>query len=705
MFKKLVFICLVALCTSSNAKEFSSEKFQIVANKLDTKGDIVTAVGDVVIFSPSYYGSAQKVIYDKKKETFEFFDDVLIVKDNSIQAQSEYAFLDNKNDALFQKPTLIFNNKSNLWMNSKDSKKENDIVTLNKSILSSCDCEDPVWSIKSSSTEYNTETKWVNIFNPRLYIKDVPVFYFPYFGFSADNTRRTGLLIPTIGFGSEEGFIYAQPIYFAPSDDYDFEFIPQIRTDRGKGLYSYFRYKPTEESYLRLGAGFFNEKDDYYEEKALDHQNHYGWEIYYTNEKILSDENSQDGLYADIRWLNDFEYRKLEKKGGIDNNHDDEDEKKIESKINYFYNTPEYYGGVYFRYYLDKTLDSNEATMQELPQGQFHKYAKPVLLDDLLYSVDTRYTNYYREDGVTADKYDISVPLSYSISLFDDYLQLNLRNETVLTHYKYDDTDTSLDDGTFIENITSIGVSTDLLKAYDSIIHTVNLSADYVDSATIKDDGDLYGINNDTQELSYFPISKTKRSIELALNQSFYDRDTLKQIINHKLKQSIVFDELDNPELQNMENEIIYNYFYGKLSNKVIYNHQDNAFIENSTSLSFNYDDFGLGLGYYMSKDTPNSGKEDLESYRINANYRISRDYSVGYYTNYNLKENMRSREGVLFSIMDDCWQIDLKYEKEVEAMSSKIYDREEQDMFYIQVLLKPIGGIKQQYTLDKTEE
>ncbi|AXX92458.1 organic solvent tolerance protein [Malaciobacter molluscorum LMG 25693] len=705
MFKKLVFICLVALCTSSNAKELSSEKFQIIANKLDTKGDIVTAIGDVVIFSPSYYGSAQKVVYNKKKETFEFFNDVLIVKDNSIQAQSEYAFLDNKNDALFQKPTLIFNNKSNLWMNSKDSKKQNDIVTLNNSILSSCDCEDPAWSIKSSSTEYNTETKWVNIFNPRLYIKNIPVFYFPYFGFSADNTRRTGLLIPTIGYGSEEGFIYAQPIYFAPADDYDFEFIPQIRTDRGKGLYSYFRYKPTEESYLRLGAGFFNEKDDYYKEKALEHQNHYGWEIYYTNEKILSDENSQDGLYADIRWLNDFEYRKLERKGGVSNSHNDEDEKKIESKINYFYNTPEYYGGVYFRYYLDKTLNSNEKTMQELPQGHFHKYAKPILLDDLLYSIDTRYTNYYRQDGVTANKYDISVPLSYSISLFDDYLQLNLKNETVFTHYKYDDTDSKLEDGTFIENITTVGLSTDLLKAYEDIIHTVNLSANYVDSATIKDDGDLYGINNDTNELSFFPISKTSRSIELALNQSFYDRDTLKQIINHKLKQSIVFDDLDNPELQNMENEIIYNYFYGTISNKVIYNHQDNTFTENSTSLTFNYGDFNLGLGYYMSKDTPNSGKEDLESYRINANYRISRDYSVGYYTNYNLKEDMRSRQGVLFSIMDDCWQIDLKYEKEVEAISSKIYDREEQDVLYVQILLKPIGGIKQQYTLEKTEE
>ncbi len=701
MFKKLVFICLVALCTSSNAKEVNDDKFQMVANKVDSQNNLITAYGDVVIFSSNYYASAQKVIYNKKNETFEFFDDVLIIKDNKIQTQSDYAFLDNKTNALFQKPTLIFEGETNLWINSTKSNKTNEIVSLEKSILSSCDCEDPDWSIRVSSAEYNSETKWLSTFNTRLYIKDVPVLYTPYFGFSTDNTRRTGLLIPTIGYGSDEGFMYKQPIFIAPAPNYDIELVPQYRSKRGKGLNTYFRYADSQYSTLEVGAGFFKEDSDYFEENELENQNHYGWNIDYKRTKLFSDEDSQDGLFVDVSWLNDIEYRNLEGR-----TRDDEDnEKKIESKINYFYNTSKYYTGMYFRHYIDTSKESNAKTMQELPQAHFHKYSQPIILDNLLYSTDIRYTNYYREEGITANRYDINIPISYSMSFFDDYLQLTLKNETVINHLQYDDTTTNLEDGTFIENITSVGVSTDLLKPYENFLHTVNLSAAYVDAKTIEDDGDLYSINNTTSELNFFPISKTKRSIQLSLNQSIYDNEDLKQIINHKLKQSIIFDEFDDPKLDNMENELIYNYFLGKVSNKVIYNHQDNAFIENSTSFSFNYNDFSLRLGYYMSKDTPNSGKEDLESYRVDANYKISNDYSIGYYTNYNLEESMRTKQGVLFSINDICWRLDFRFEKEMEASSSKLYDRKEQDILYVQFLLKPIGGLEQEYKLRKSEK
>lgn len=700
MFKKLVFICLVALCTSVGAKEVKDNKFQIVANKVDSENNVITAYGDVVIFSSSYYASAQKVIYNKKDETFEFFDDVLIIKDNQIQTQSDYAFLDNKTNALFQKPTLIFEGDTNLWINSEKSNKKEELVTLEKSILSSCDCEDPDWSIKVSSAEYNSETKWLHTFNTRLYIKDIPILYTPYFGFSTDRTRRTGLLIPTVGYGSDEGFLYSQPIYIAPAPNYDIELIPQYKARRGKGLNTYFRYADSENSILKLSAGMFKEDSDYFLENQLENQNHYGWSIDYERNRLFSKGDSQDGLFVDASWLSDIEYRNLEPISTID----EDNEKKVESKINYFYNSSKYYTGLYFRYYLDTSKESNKDTMQELPQAHFHKYSEPIFLDNLLYSTDVRYTNHYREEGITANRYDINIPISYSLSFFDDYLQLTLKNETVINHLKYDDSNLDYEDGTFIENITSLGLSTDLIKPYENFLHTVNLGADYIDAKTIEDDGDLFSINNNTSELSFFPVSKTKRSLLLSLNQSLYDRDNLKQIVNHKLKQSIIFDEFNDPKLQNMENEIVYNYFLGTLSNKVIYSHLDNTFIENSTSFSLNYNDFTLRLGYYMSKDTPNSGKQDLESYRADMQYKISRDYSIGYYTNYNLEENMRTKQGLRFSINDSCWNLDFKFEKEMEASSSKLYDRKEQDVLYVQFLLKPIGGLQQEYNLRKKE-
>jgi LPS-assembly protein len=689
MFKKLVFICLVALC-SVNAQELTTEKFQVVANKVDTKGEDLIANGNVVIFSPSYYISAQKVIYNKKNETFELFDDVVIVKNNNIQAQSDYAFFDTKAETLYQKPTLLFENSNNLWINSENSEKKDNEISLESSIISSCDCEDPAWSIKVSSADYDTEDKWLHTFNTRLYIKSIPVLYTPYFGFSTDKTRRTGLLIPTIGYGSKEGLYYSQPIYIAPAPNYDIELTPQIRTKRGEGLYTYFRYVDSQYSKLEAKAGIFKEKGDYYKLNDLDDK-HFGWDLTYTRTKLFSNENTQDGLYADLHWLNDVEYNNLE-----DDKYRSSIEKKVESKINYFYNTSEYYTGAYFRYYIDTTKDSNSDTLQELPQVQFHTYSKPILLDKLLYSTDSRVTYYTREDKINATKYEFSLPLSYSYSLFDDYLQLNLKNETVLNHYKYSNTDTKLEDGTFIENITTVGVGSDLIKPYKDYLHTVNLSANYVSANTLTKDGDLYSVTNNNLELTPFPISQTKKSLVFAINQSLYDRENLKQIVNHKLKQSILYNELDEAKFQNMENEIIYNYILGTVSNKLVYNHQDKKLTENSSYFTLKYNDFDMRLDYYKSVKTENSGKDDNESYKISANYKLSHEYKIGYYESYNLEDKIRSKQGFIFTIYDRCWDLDLKLEKEVVASSNANPRR--QDILYIQVLFKPLGGLKQSY-------
>ncbi|MFB1032173.1 MAG: LPS-assembly protein LptD, partial [Aliarcobacter cryaerophilus] len=113
---------------------------------------------------------------------------------------SNYAYVDMKNDIINQDPVFLMDNSSNIWSNSKEANKDKDLITLENSILSSCDCIDPIWSIRSSSSDYDTEAMWMNTYNPRLYIKNVPVFYLPYFGFPTDTTRRTGLLLPTMGY-------------------------------------------------------------------------------------------------------------------------------------------------------------------------------------------------------------------------------------------------------------------------------------------------------------------------------------------------------------------------------------------------------------------------------------------------------------------------------------------------------------------------
>ena len=717
MHKIVVSLALASLLIQANAQELNMEKLQLVAKDVDTKNNIITAVGDVVAYSPTYYLSSDKMVYDKDREILELFDNVLIIKDNKIQTQSNYAYVDMKNDIINQDPVFLMDNSSNIWSNSKEANKDKDLITLENSILSSCDCIDPIWSIRSSSSDYDTEAMWMNTYNPRLYIKNVPVFYLPYFGFPTDTTRRTGLLLPTIGYSSSEGFLYSQPIFIAPADNYDIELIPQIRTQRGYGSYANFRYADSPDSMLNLKTGYFKEFNNYRREEKLEYSEHYGLDIDYERKNIFSTKKEhQDGVFTSVRYLNDIEYIILKEDDGNLGT-----DKKVESKVNYFYNTPEYYGGVYGKYYIDASKKSNANTLQELPQVQFHSYNKELFLENLIYSIDTKAQNFTRKEGLNAKIYDITVPISYTKNILDDYMYLGVENRTILTQYDYSNSlynNLRYEDGTLIQNRTSFIVGTDLIKPYSDYIHTLNLNASYDIPENLRKDGDLYNITvKENQplkydELSVFPTLQEQKTIKLSLNQSIYDKENLKQFINHKMSQSILYNSVDEPKFQDLDNYVKINHDYGSLSGKVVYNMDDNKVVEGSFDNSLSYEDLTFSAGYYYSKKTNNefNTRDDLESYRLSTSYKLAKDYSIKYYENYDLQEKTRNRQGIGLNIDDSCWNLDLLLEKEITprsryVQSTRSYDSYEQTIVYAVLMLKPIGGIRQKYKVEDSDK
>ena len=717
MHKIVVSLALASFLIQVNAQELNTEKLQLVAKDVDTKNNIITATGDVVAYSPTYYLSSDKMIYDKDKEILELFDNVLIIKDNKIQTQSNYAFVDMKNDIINQDPVFLMDNTSNIWSNSKEANKDKDVITLENSILSSCDCIDPIWSIRSSSSDYDTEAMWMNTYNPRLYVKNVPVFYLPYFGFPTDTTRRTGLLLPTMGYSSSEGFLYSQPIFIAPADDYDIELIPQIRTQRGYGSYANFRYADSPDSMLNVKTGYFKEFDNYRSKEQLENSEHYGLDIDYERKNIFAkNKEHQDGVFTSIRYLNDIEYITLKEED--DNLWTD---KKVESKVNYFYNTPEYYGGVYGKYYVDASQKTNDNTLQELPQIQLHSYNKELFLENLIYSIDTKAQNFTRKEGLNAKIYDINVPISYTKNILDDYMYVGVENRTILTQYDYSNSlynNLRYEDGTLIQNRTSFIVGTDLLKPYSDYIHTLNLNASYDIPENLRKDGDLYNITvKENQplkydELSVFPTLQEQKTIKLSLNQSIYDKENLKQFINHKMSQSILYNSVDEPKFQDLDNYVKINHDYGSLSGKVVYNMDDNKVVEGSFDNSLSYENLTFSAGYYYTKKTNNefNTRDDLESYRLSTSYKLAKDYSIKYYENYDLQEKTRNRQGIGLNIDDSCWNLDLLLEKEITPRSryvesTRSYDSHEQTIVYAVLMLKPIGGIRQKSIVQNSDK
>ena len=110
------------------------------------------------------------------------------------------------------------------------------------STYSTCDPSDRQWELRAAKIEVDTESGMGTARNATLHIGQVPVLYVPWFMFPVDDRRRTGLLYPSIGTSSRNGFDWRQPIYLNLAPNYDATIEPRYMSKRGAMLGAEFRY-------------------------------------------------------------------------------------------------------------------------------------------------------------------------------------------------------------------------------------------------------------------------------------------------------------------------------------------------------------------------------------------------------------------------------------------------------------------------------
>ena len=428
------FLFLIILGSFLNA----DDKVEVYATSMDTKNNIVEANGEVVVIYQDYHLSAQKALYDRNSGDLELFGNIRATQGDNIKLLGNYAKLNIAKKERTFKPFYMLEQKSNVWLSGSDSFAKDAEVEIESGVMSGCNPNDPLWKMEFSLSNYNADTMWLDIYNARIYIYDIPVFYTPYFGYSLDTTRRTGVLPPMVGYSENEGLYYEQSLFIAEQNWWDLELKPQIRTNRGYGLYSTFRFVDSNVSKGTLTAGYFKEKNGYFIENSLANKKHYGFDFNYNNSDVINqwlgtDFEGQSGLYADIHNMNDVDYINL----STNNTTNNATATLLYSRINLFYNTDNNYFGAYFKHYKDLTRDSNEETLQNLPALQYHRYLDTLFEDHLLYSLDVKSNNYYRSVGKSATQTDINIPITLQTSLFDEYMNISYKSNLYAQHTSF----------------------------------------------------------------------------------------------------------------------------------------------------------------------------------------------------------------------------------------------------------------------------
>ncbi|MGJ4729985.1 LPS-assembly protein LptD [Luteimonas sp. SDU101] len=110
------------------------------------------------------------------------------------------------------------------------------------STYSSCPPSQRWWELRAQRIDIDTAEGTGVARNATLRVGKVPLLYIPWVAFPIDDRRRTGLLYPSIGLSSRNGFDWRQPVYFNLAPNYDLTLTPRWMSNRGLQLGTEFRY-------------------------------------------------------------------------------------------------------------------------------------------------------------------------------------------------------------------------------------------------------------------------------------------------------------------------------------------------------------------------------------------------------------------------------------------------------------------------------
>jgi len=687
---------------------FGNEQVTIYTSSMQTKSDIVKINNDVVITYGKYIITAKKALYNKKTGILELFHEVKISDGDVQKIIGKYAKINFRDKKRIIKPFYMFERPTQVWLNADKGCAEENRFDIASGTISGCDPLDPLWQIDFTSSDYDGETKWLNIYNAILYIYDIPVFYLPYFGYSLDRTRRTGLLMPSFGYSNDEGIYYAQSLYIAEQNWWDLELRPQIRTQRGSGIYGTFRFVDTKTSKGSIKFGYFKEKESYFQKYNLANKKHYGFNIDYINDDFLTSwfhihHNGQATLYLETNTMNDVDYINL----ATNNTSRSRTSSQTLSRMNAFYNTDRQYFATYMKYYMDLTQESNSQTLQQLPTLHYHNYLHAILDNHLLYNVDLRVNNLYRAENTTATQANLSIPLALRTTLFDEFLNIAYQTQ-LFTQYSQFHTDnhtpqpSNFQNGFYTRNYNSFSLASQLIKPYQNFIHSVNFTSSYIRSGFEKRDGfyqDHKGIdchdhkNDDVCE--FYNISNIQEAISLNFTQYFYDKSN-EQILYHRLTNIIAKDDNEGYTVGELENELDTKLgSYWSFYNNFRYNFKKDKFSKQYNKLSFHYNDLSLSLAHLYKKNL-NATNALRDSYLSTAvNYRYNSHYSYKASLDYDTVRELKKKIQVGFLYQKRCWDFGLQYVENNRPIllndntPASVYDR----YIYLTLLLKPIMG------------
>ena len=272
--------------------------------------------------------------------------------------------------------------------------------------FTTCDARRPPWRFTVKELDVTLAGKGIAK-GPVFYLEDIPVLYLPAAFFPVRQERQTGVLLPEVGYSSLHGPEVKTAFFWAMAKDMDATLYLDRLGDRGFKEGLEYRYAFEKETRGQANFYFIDDQVTHDDRYAffLKHQQKLPYDFYlkgdinHVSDRFYPrdfDEDLPEGARIDSRSLRQL---RSDLFGG-----------KNWDKFSLLAN------GEVFN---DLTKESNDETVQKLPQISFYAHPQSFFKTPLFYDLASSYTNFWREKGIEAYRGDLFPRISYPMRLLN----------------------------------------------------------------------------------------------------------------------------------------------------------------------------------------------------------------------------------------------------------------------------------------------
>lgn len=299
---------------------------------------------------------------------------------------------------------------------------------LTNTNFTTCPPGDNSWLLEAEKITIDSSEEWGELWNAKLEIGGVPIFYIPYMTIPVSDKRKSGFLFPTFSTSSTNGIEVAAPYYWNIAPEYDLTFTPHYMSARGMFLKTDFRYLAGESQQGQLNVEYLANDNmlDNSPDRYLYHWQHKGaidenWRVL-ANFTQVSDNNYFNDMDSDVQSATDNQLSRI-------------------AEISYFERNWDFSA----RVQDIKVLGEEEIPYQVMPQLNFN-YRAPSLWNGLDFDLMSEITNFKHQENEFSTATRLHIEPSISLPIHGPAGSLTSEVKLLQTYYWQDNRGNSQND-------------------------------------------------------------------------------------------------------------------------------------------------------------------------------------------------------------------------------------------------------------------